>query len=156
VSCASRLPTCTLQHLWATRRHQRRHDVGVSPTIVVYRRPDIGVDRNRVYKVVIDDHEVGEIWPGQRQSFDVPAGGRRVLLKIDFMRSNELTVTPQQGDIIELTCTGKGSPIAFFNTIFRRKAYLDLHAMTSSERTAWVAAQPRSPKPRNLGAGGDP
>ena len=126
----------------------------MSPTIAIYSSPDIGIDRNRVYKVVIDDHEVGEIWPGQRLSFDVPSGERRVLLKIDFMRSNELAVAPQAGDVIELTSTGKGSAIAFFNTIFRRKAYLDLHVMTSSERTAWEAAQPRPPTPRNLGEEG--
>ena len=73
------------------------------------------MDRNRVYKVVIDDNEAGEVWPGQRLSFDVPTGERRVLVKIDFMRSNELALVPQPGDAIDLTCTGRGSPIAFFN-----------------------------------------
>jgi hypothetical protein len=81
----------------------------------------------------------------------VPTGKRRVLLKIDLMRSNELALAPQPDDVIELTCTGKGSPMAFFNTIFRRKAYLDLHVISSSERSAWEAAQPKPPKPRNLG-----
>jgi len=134
----------------------KRHDVIVSPTIAVYRSPDIRVDRNRLYKVVIDDQEVGELLPGQRMSFDVASGERRVLVKIDFMRSNELALTPQPGDVVDLTCTGKGSPIAFFNTIFRRKAYLDLHVMTPSERAAWEAARPSPPKPRNSRGEGAP
>lgn len=135
-------------------RTLKRHDVTVSSTIAVYRSPDIKVDRNRLYKVVIDDQEVGELWPGQRLSFNVPSGEPRVLVKIDFMRSNELALAPQSGDVVELACTGKGSLVAFFNTIFRRKAYLDLHVMTPGERAAWEAAQPQVPKPRNLGSEG--
>ncbi len=123
----------------------------MSPTIAVYRSRDIWMDRNRVYKVLIDDHEEGELWPWQRLSLDVPSGERRVVVKIDFMRSNEVALAPQPGDLIDLTCTGSGSLIAFFNTIFRRKAYLDLHVMTQEERAAWKAAQPEAPKPRNLG-----
>ena len=126
----------------------------MSSTIAVYRSPDIKVDRNRLYKVVIDDQEVGELWPGQRLSFNVPSGERRVLVKIDLMRSNELALAPQPGDVVELACTGKGSLVAFFNTIFRRKAYLDLHVMTPGERAAWEAAEPQVPKPRNLGSEG--
>ena len=128
----------------------------MSPTIAVYCSPDIRVDRNRLYKVVIDDHDAGDLWPGQRLSFDVPSGERRVLIKIDFMRSNELALAPQPGDVIDLTCTGRGSPIAFFTTIFRRRAYIDLHVMTPSERAAWEAAQPSPPEPRNLRSDGAP
>lgn len=143
-----------VRHGWCRAGTWKRHDVTVSPTIAVYRSPDIRVDRNRLYKVVIDDQEVGELWPGQRMSFDVVSGERRVLVKIDFMKSNELALTPQPGDVIDLTCTGRGSLVAFFNTIFRRKAYLDLHVMTPSEGAAWEAAQPSPPKPRNLGGDG--
>jgi len=45
--------------------------------------------------------------------------------------------------------------MAFFNTIFRRKAYLDLHVMTEAERAALEKAQPQVPKHRNLGDQGD-
>jgi hypothetical protein len=128
----------------------------VSPTIAIYRSPDIWMDRNRVYKVLIDDQERGEIWPGQRLSVNVSAGERRVLVKIDFMRSNELALTVLQGEDVDLTCAARGSALAIFNTIFRRKAYLDLHTMTASERAAWEAAQPRPPQPRNLGSGAAP
>jgi hypothetical protein len=74
------------------------------------------MDRNRLYKVVIDQHEKGELWPGQRSSFDVQPGEHRVQVKIDFMRSNELAVTVQPGDAVELSCAGRGSAIALFNT----------------------------------------
>ena len=128
----------------------------MSSTIAIYRSPDILVDRNRLYKVLVDGKEVGELWPGQRLSINAPSGERRVLVKIDFMRSNELVLSPESGEVVDLTCTGRGSPMAFFNTVFRRKAYLDLHPMTSSERAAWEAAQTSPPKPRNLGDQGIP
>jgi hypothetical protein len=138
--------------------HQRGsgHDVIVSPTITVYRSPDIWVDRNRLYKVIIDDQEMGELWPGQRLSLDVPSGGRRIVVKIDLMRSNELALAVGPGDVIDLTCSGRGSPMAFFNSVFRRKVYLDLHVMTHAERTAAEMAQPQAPTPRNLGDEGAP
>jgi len=123
----------------------------MSATIAVYRSPDIGMDRNRRYKVLIDGQEVGTPWPGQRLSFDVPSGEHRVVVKIDFMRSNELVVDTQAGDLVELACRGRGSAFAFLNTIFRRNAYLDLRVMTESERATWESARPEVPKPRNLG-----
>jgi len=123
----------------------------MSPTVAVYRSPDIWVDRNRLYKVAIDDREVGELWPGHRLSFDVPSGERRIVVKIDVMRSNELPLGVRPGDVIDLTCSGRGWPMAFFNTVFRRKSYLDLHVMTPGERTTLEAARSQAPKPRNLG-----
>jgi hypothetical protein len=92
---------------------------------------------------------------GTTQIVHVPSGQRRILVKIDFTSSNELALTPQPGDVVDLNCTGKGSPIAFFNTIVRRKAFLNLHVMTQGERAAWEAGQPQVPKPRNLGSGGE-
>ena len=80
----------------------------MSSTIAVYRSPDIKVDRNRLYKVVIDNQEVGELWPGQRLSFNVPSGERRVLVKIDLMRSNELALAPQPGDVVNSPAPAKG------------------------------------------------
>lgn len=108
------------------------------------------MDRNRLYKVTIDGRDEGEFWPNQRLSFDVGAGEHRVVVKIDFMRSNELVVPVQAGDVVDLTCSGRGSALALWNTFFRRKAYLDLHLMTPSEHAAWEAALPPVPKPRNL------
>jgi hypothetical protein len=63
----------------------------VSATIAVHRSPDIWMDRNHLYKVAIDGHDQGEIWPSQRMPFDVALGEHRVVTKIDFIRSNELT-----------------------------------------------------------------
>ena len=143
-----RWPTGTLGLPEST---ENRHDVFVSTTVTVYRSPDIWVDRNRLYNVFVDDREVGELWPGQRLSVDVPSGERRIIVNIDFMKSNEVAVTAPPSGVVDLSCSGRGSPMAFFNTIFRRNAYLDLHVMTEAERASWEAAQPRVPKPRNLG-----
>jgi hypothetical protein len=84
-------------------------------------------------------------------SVDVPSGERRIIVNIDFMKSNEVAVTAPPSGVVDLSCSGRGSPMAFFNTIFRRNAYLDLHVMTEAERASWEAAQLRVPKPRNLG-----
>lgn len=111
------------------------------------------MDRHRVYKVVIDGRQAGEMWPGQRLTLHVPSGARRIFVEIDVMRSNELVVSPQPGDVIDLTCRGFGSLLALFNTVFRRKAYLDLRVMTPAERAAGEAASSPVPKPRNIGDG---
>jgi len=125
----------------------------MSPTISVYRSPDISMDRNRLYKVLFDGGDVGEAWPGQRLSFDVAPGEHRVMIKIDLMRSNEVVVAPGSGADVDLTCTGRGSLRAMWNTLFHRHAYLDLHLMTSEERARWEASRPGVPEPRNLADG---
>jgi hypothetical protein len=40
-------------------------------TIAVYRSNDIWMDRNRVYKVVVDGETSGEIWPNQLGTYSV-------------------------------------------------------------------------------------
>jgi uncharacterized protein YfaP (DUF2135 family) len=57
-------------------------------------------------------------------------------------------VTVQAGDVVDLTCSGRGSALAVWN---RRSAYLDLHVMTPSEQVAWEGARSTAPEPRKLG-----
>ncbi len=91
------------------------------------------MDRNRIYKVVIDGKTVGELWPGQAGFFDVSPGAHRVRVKIDLMGSPELEVSLDRGQVIDLLCTGAGSAMAMFTTLFRRNSYLDLRPMTPEE-----------------------
>jgi hypothetical protein len=121
------------------------------PQVTVWRTPDRWIDRNRIYRLVLDDQVVGEMWPGKRLSIDPPPGDHRLYVKIDFMRSNQLQVTlpSEPGFEMLLACrAGKGNP--FLNTIVRPRSYLDLHVMTQSERSSMEASAPASSKPRNL------
>jgi len=101
-------------------------------TIAVFRGNDIWMDRNRVYKISIDGNTVGELWPNQRGAYLVTPGLHRIRVKIDFMKSNELSAEVSDGETLELTCLGHGSLSPFFNTFFRRNAYLDLQPKSSS------------------------
>jgi hypothetical protein len=71
------------------------------------------------------------------------------------MGSQQLIVSPSDGEVVELVCKGRGSALAMFNTIFRRNSYLDLHLMTSEEREelARIAKRNEPPPPRNLATG---
>jgi hypothetical protein len=113
------------------------------------------MDRNRVYEVVIDGSAVGELWPSQSEWFNVPPGEHLVRVKIDFMGSNELHVAPIEGEVLELTCRGRSSPMAIVSTVFKRNTYLDLHAMTSEESGEFekMGKGKEPPVPRNLGSG---
>ncbi len=113
------------------------------------------MDRNRVYKVVIDGSAVGELWPSQSEWFDVSSGEHLVRVRIDFMSSNELHVAPVEGEVLELACRGRSSPIAMFSTIFKRNSYLDLHVMTSKESEQFknLGKGKEPPVPKNLGPG---
>jgi len=123
-----------------------------SAGVRIFRSPDIWMDRNRRYKVIVDGSAVGELWPKENGLFDFPPGEHRIHVKIDFMRSNEMTVSAESGEVLELSCTGRGSLPALFRTIFRRSSYLDLHRITPEERKAVAAiAEGRVPPiPRNL------
>ncbi len=124
-----------------------RHNLTVSPTIAVYRNPYIWTDYAASYKVIIDGDEAGRIWRGQRLRFDVPPGEHRVVVRRFIGRSKELVVAPQSGELVELTCTGRGMAISMLNVIlFRLSAYLDLHVTTPSERSAYESTRPRPPK----------
>ena len=122
---------------------------------MVYRPSDIWFDRNRLYKVLIDDREVGGVWGAQSVAFDVPPGEHTVRIKIDFMGSNTVAVELQQLETAELACRGGGPFRALYTTVFFRNRYLDLHPMTEDERRDLerLREQRKPPVPRNLGEG---
>lgn len=123
-----------------------------SAGVRIFRSPDIWMDRNRLYKVVVDGKTVGELWPKENGFFNLAPGEHRLFVKIDFMRSKELSIAFEPGETVELACRGGGSALALFRTIFRRSAYLDLHEITPEEREtlAVIAKQRTPPAPRNL------
>jgi hypothetical protein len=128
--------------------------MGRSAQISVYRSPDIWMDRNRVYKVMIDGKVVGELWPSQIESFRVAEGAHRVRVKIDLMGSNELEVEATFENAVELACRGGGSVVAMLKTIFKRNSYLNLRPITTKEKgdLARFEKGKEPPAPRNLGS----
>jgi hypothetical protein len=99
-----------------------------SSTITVRRGNDIWMDRNRRYKVTIDDQVMGQLRKNQSESFEVACGEHRVRIRIDFLKSNELTISVQEGQTLDVYCRGHGSLVALFNTLFRWNKYLDLES----------------------------
>ena len=95
-------------------------------SITVYRSDDVWMDRNRVYKIILDDRVVGELGPNQHESFRVEPGPHCVQVRIDFMSSNEQTISTVEGQTVELDCKGQGSGVALIKTVFRPRAYLKL------------------------------
>ena len=79
-----------------------------SAAIRVYRAPDIWMDRNRLYKVIVDGAIVGEVWPGKSERISVEPGPHKVRVKVDFMKSNEMDVSAIDGQTVELACRGYG------------------------------------------------
>lgn len=101
----------------------------ISATVKLKRFPDVWMDRNRLYRVLIDDTQVGELWPLETGSFFVSPGVHRVRVKIDFLRSNELVVDVGVGETVSVACRGQGSAMAVFNTFFRWNSYLTISVM---------------------------
>lgn len=124
------------------------------PSISLFRPADIAMDRNRVYKVMIDGDLVGELWPEQIGTFNVGTGTHTVRVKIDFLKSDPLAVDLEAGGIAELACRGAGSLTALLRALTRPTRYLALHPITQDECTLLEEIQDRkrSPIPRNLGA----
>jgi len=94
------------------------------------------------YDVVIDDINVGEVWPKQVKSFQVTAGEHRVRMKHLFViRSRTLVVSVDHGQVLELACwpnwTGFG-PIG-------------LHLARKEDSEKMKKLLPEAPPPRNLG-----
>ncbi|MGA8725423.1 MAG: hypothetical protein WB565_10285 [Acidimicrobiales bacterium] len=115
------------------------------------------MDRHRLYRVIIDGKTEGELWPGQTAFFGISPGAHRVRVKIDFMGSNELSVEPRAGQVLDLVCKGNGSAVALFKTIFARNSYVNLRLMTSDEsEKARITHEREAPRPRNLGTSSSP
>jgi hypothetical protein len=104
--------------------------VANNSTITVRRGNDIWMDRNRRYKVMIDGQSVGQLRKNQSESFEVTSREHRVRIRIDFLKSNELTASLEEGQTLEFECRGHGSVVALFNTLFRWNKYLVLEAVS--------------------------
>jgi len=93
------------------------------------------------------------VWPGQRVFMDVTPGTHKVVVRLDWLRSNEFEVvaTTEPGSVVDLSCTCNGWLSAPLRSIFMPWRYLDLHLMAVDELARCQASRPPPPAPRNLG-----
>jgi hypothetical protein len=96
-----------------------------STGVRIFRFPDIWIDRNRLYKVVVDGRTEGDLWPEQVGFFSLAPGEHCIKVTID-----SVTVFLETDEVVDLACRGKDRA-TLFNTIVRRRAYLDLSVMTA-------------------------
>jgi hypothetical protein len=85
-------------------------------------------DRIRAYIIVLDGVEVGQITAGESFDMAISPGEHRILLKIDWCRSNKLDFTAQAGTEVTLNCgsslTGWRIFMVFLYVSFLRDRYL--------------------------------
>ena len=62
------------------------------------------VDKNKCYKIMLDEHQIGVIHDGQTKTFDLPKGEHIIYLKIDWCRSNKLKFVIEDGQTVEFDC----------------------------------------------------
>jgi len=101
--------------------------------ISVYRRPDVAMDRNRRYKVLLDGRPVAEVWPAETAKVRAEPGRHRVQIRIDIYRSNEVTVDLSNGEQVELVCLGRGVWRSLVAGLFRWHSYLILRTMSKED-----------------------
>ena len=86
-------------------------------------------DRARAYKVMIDGQEAGTIRHGSQESFQVTPGTQEVFLKIDWCRSQKLTVDVAGGQRATVTCVPSGTIwTAIFAIVFKPTSYIRAEA----------------------------
>ena len=63
------------------------------------------VDGGRKYTIVVNKKPIGKIANGETKEFELHAGEHEIYLKIDWCRSNKLTIKADEHDTIALNVT---------------------------------------------------
>jgi hypothetical protein len=69
---------------------------------VILARPKQWSDRLRSYRVLVDGAEVGRLSPIAELRIELPEGEHEVVAKIDWARSNRLSMLIRAGEVTEL------------------------------------------------------
>lgn len=97
------------------------------PLVEVQRESSGLRDHLRSYQVVIDDVVVGQLGAGESQTFEVDPGAHELFLKIDWCRSNKLTIALEAEQAVAFRCAPRGNPFTeFYWVSFGRHRYLKL------------------------------
>jgi hypothetical protein len=89
-------------------------------------------DRARVYKAVIDGAVVGQLRRGESNSFDVVVGSHEIFLKIDWCRSEKVTLDLAAGQKTLLDCAARNPFTGLYWIAFGRSRYIKLTQVTGS------------------------
>jgi hypothetical protein len=85
-------------------------------------------DRFRAYSVVCDDAEIGRIRNGTSANFELAPGTHRLMLKVDWCSSNEVSFTIDAGQKVSFSCgsnlRGFRVLLAIYYIVFARTRYL--------------------------------
>lgn len=93
---------------------------GDSPTSIIIRRPPQFVNRLRKYHLLSDDKEIGEVGNGEEKVFGVMSGKHSFYIKLDWIKSEALTLDVRAGETVRLVCgadTAKNTAVAFLGPI---------------------------------------
>jgi hypothetical protein len=66
-------------------------------------------DHLRSYKIVLDGEVVGRLRPGESCAFDVAPGSHEFFLKIDWGRSEKISVNLTAGQTARFCCAPRGN-----------------------------------------------
>jgi hypothetical protein len=96
-------------------------------TLELERTADGYVDRARKYKLVVDGEQRGAIARGETLAVDVTPGQHTVMLKIDWTRSQPLTIEVPDGQTVRLSCEPAASALTvLWYATFGRTRYITL------------------------------
>ena len=97
---------------------------------LLVKRPSQYADMLRRYRLYIDGRRVGTIKRSEELAFELPAGEHEIVARIDWCRSNFLSVTIREGATteIEVGATARGARMlgAWYYITFGRAEYLYL------------------------------
>jgi len=65
------------------------------------------VDSLRAYNVFIDGIDAGRIRQGTAQTYNVQPGHHTVILRVDWLRSPDISVDCAADDVVRLVCSGQ-------------------------------------------------
>jgi hypothetical protein len=69
---------------------------------LIVTRPRQFADLMRRYRIVVDGEEVGRLKPGGELRVDLPEGQYRMVARIDWAQSNDLSVGIRKGEVTEI------------------------------------------------------
>jgi len=91
-----------------------------SPTSISIKRPSQFVNKWRKYHLFSDDKKIGEVGDGEEKVFVVPSGKHSFYIKLDWIKSEILTLDIQPGETVHLVCgadVAKNTAVAFLGPI---------------------------------------
>lgn len=104
---------------------------GQMATIRVERERSGWTDRARAYRVFVDGVEVGRLANGESGDYPADPGRHELFLKIDWCRSEKLTLDLAQGEMATVRARARSPWGALYWISFGRHRYVDVELAAS-------------------------